>query len=211
MKHVIAVIIMISIVESAFAQKVRLNAYGASVFDESFQYTVNTYNYYRGRIYGGFQSGISAEYFVVPNASLELSYLQHDTHGPTTYRAGAYTSTKTADLNFSFNYVMLGVNGYLRNHKGQLEFYGGLGQGLVRLNISDPSTREASSATKFAWSAKGGSNIWITKKVGIKLQTQFLMAVLPKGGNSIGTNVFDGISTIMQYNVGAGLTIRVGK
>ena len=212
MKQIISVVLMITIAVSASAQKVRLNAYGASVFDESFQYTLDVYNYYKGRIDGGFQSGAGLEYFVEPKGSLELTYLRHDTHGPTTYRAGAYTYTKTADLNFSLNYLMLGVNGYLKARKGQLEFYGGLAQGIVIIDINNPSNGSASTTTKFAWSAKGGSNFWITNRVGLKFQSQFIMAVLPKGGNlSASADVFNTFSTIMQYNIGGGLTFKLGE
>lgn len=212
MKRMISIIVIFAMSASAFSQKFRLNAYGASVFDESFQYTLDVYNYYKGKIDGSFQCGVGAEYFIEPKGSLELTYLRHDTHGPTTYRAGAYAYTKTADLNFSLNYVMLGVNGYLRDRKGHLEFYGGLAQGVVLLDITNPTNGSAATTTKFAWSVKGGSNIWITKRVGIKLQTQFIMAVLPQGGDlSMNADLFDTFSSIMQYNLGGGLTFKLGK
>jgi len=48
--------------------------------------------------------------------------------------------------------------------------------------------------------------------VGIKFQTQFIMAVLPTGGDlSMNADLFDKFSSIMQYNLGGGLTFKLGK
>ena len=88
--------------------------------------------------------------------------------------------------------------------------------GMAIINSDDPKNILASnSATKFAWGARFGTNIWVSERVGIKLQAQFLSVPQGAGGSLyFGTGgACAGVSTystVLQFALGGGLTFKLG-
>ena len=64
---------------------IRVNLYGGYVFDDKFDTYYSSSSYYEGKIKGGFQWGIGAEYMVQPQYGIELLYIRQDTEAPTRY------------------------------------------------------------------------------------------------------------------------------
>jgi len=212
MKQIVSVALMMVITAGVSAQQFRLNTYGTNSFDESFNYKLDPYNYYSGKIYGGLQVGAGLEYLIQPQYCVELMYLRHSTHAPTTYRAGAWTYEKTTDFDVTLNYFLIGLDGHLSTKNGKLEAYGGVFQGIMVIDTRNPVNGLKYSSTKYDWSTRLGGNFWITKNVGIKLQTQLLVSIQPIGGKDVFTmRDLDAFSTILQLNVGGGLTFKLGK
>jgi hypothetical protein len=216
MKKITLLIFVISIFSyGAKAQKIRANAYGAYVFDDSFESYYSDYVYYHGKIKGGFRGGIGLEYMMRPTSSLEVLWVHQSTTAPTTYRPEGYFAEQRADLDLNLDYIMLAGQSYIRNADGAFEGYGGLMAGMAIVGAENPNTGGTGSATKFAWGARLGANIWVTPRIGIKLQADLLSIVQGAGGGLyFGTGgAGAGISTystMYQFGLGGGLTFKIG-
>jgi hypothetical protein len=199
---------------AAYAQKIRLNLYGAYVFDDKFDSYYSSSSYYQGKIKGGFQWGGGIEYSLRPEYGVELLYLRQSTHAPTTY-ASSVVTTKETDFDLGMNYIMLAGSRRAFSSNEKLEGFGGLMLGMVIADLKDPDSGRSASATKFAWGLRLGGIAWASEAVGIKLQAQLLSAVQSAGGGfyfgtgGAGTGVST-YSTIYQFSLGGGLVFKVG-
>ena len=199
----------------ANAQKLRANVYAMYAFDDSFESYYTDYVYYHGKIKGGIRPGIGLEYMLRPNSGLEIMWHHQTTTAPTTFRAEGAFYEDRADFDLNLDYIMLGGNSYIRSANGMLEGYGGLSAGMAIVNIENPNNSEEASATKFAWGFRLGGNIWVSSRVGIKLQGDLLSIVQGAGGGLyFGTGgAGAGISTystMYQFGLGGGLTFKIG-
>jgi hypothetical protein len=64
----------------------------------------------------------------------------------------------------------------------KVEPYGGFMLGMAIIDTKKPENDNSNSATKFAWGARLGTNIWASDRVGIKLQAQFISVPQGAGG-----------------------------
>ena len=111
---------------------------------------------------------------------------------------------------------MIGGVRYMNGNSGKLQGYGGLLLGAVIFGNKTPQGNEEESYTKFGLGGRLGVNIWLTEKVGIKLQTQLLSAVqgfgggfyFGTGGSGAGVSTY---STLMQFGLGGGLCFKLGN
>jgi hypothetical protein len=88
------------------AGQIRLNAYGAYVFDDRVDVPEN--NFF-GIVRGGFQWGFGAEYMVRPDQSVELMYIRQNTVAET---RSTLVNGKAINYNLGVNYIMLSGNRY---------------------------------------------------------------------------------------------------
>jgi len=199
---------------SAFGQgKIKLNAYGAYVFDDKFDTYYTSNQYIAGKIKGGFQWGAGLEFALHDDYGVELVYYRQDTEAPITYDYGTGLGERTVDL--GINYIMAGGMRYLDTGNEKLQPYGGLLAGAAIFDNKEPQGDEDDEYVKFTWGARLGVNIWATEKVALKLQVQLLSAVqgaggglsLGTGGAGIGVSTY---STIYQVGLGGGLCIKIG-
>ena len=202
--------------QSPQPEKARINGYANYVFDDKFDSYYDAYNYYNGKIKGGFQWGIGAEFMLKPMYGLELMYLNQSTTAPTTYQGGIGSTLKTENFDMNIGYLLLGGNRYLQKPGSKVEGFGGLGAGIAFLSVTNPSNNNKNSATKFGWTARLGANIWASERFGIKLQTQLLSIAQGFGGGLyFGTGgAGAGVSTyssIYQFVLGGGITFKVGQ
>jgi hypothetical protein len=216
MKQVLFIAAFMSLAFCTMAQApVRLNLYGAYVFDDSYDVYNDVNTYYTGKVKGGFQWGGSLEYLPSPYGSIELTYLHQSTSAPTTFKFGTASPVRNEDFDVSLNYVLLGGNGYFAKSSGKVEGYGGLMAGVAFADVESPSTHNSGSNTSFAWGGKLGANIWVSQKVGIKLQAQILSSSRVTGGDVWyswwGPVYLDSYSTLWQFGLGGGLTFKFGK
>jgi hypothetical protein len=193
----------------------RINLYGIYTFDDSFNSSYDTYNYYNGKIKGGIQYGAGIEFMVKPNYGVELLWIGQNTTAPTYYNSG-YIAEKYTEFDLSMNYAMLGFGRHMQKPGGKVEGYGGLMLGCLFAGVKNPESGESDSDEKFAWGARIGVNIWASEKVAIKLQGQLLSAVQSVGGGLyFGTGgAGAGVSTyssMLQFGIGGGLAFKLGK
>lgn len=217
MKKIISLIVLFAITTGAFAQKARLNAYAAYVFDDGFDSRYDAYNYYHGTIKGGFQWGVGMEYMIKPQAGVELLYLNRQTHAPTYYQnGGVIANEKYENFDLGINYILVAPNGYASAAHGKVEGYGGFMIGMGIINIDNNADGNSATKTRFAWGLRLGANIWASQKVGIKLEGQLLSVAQGAGGGfyfgtggaGAGLSTY---STIYQWGLGGGLTFKLGK
>ena len=200
--------------QAAYAQKTRVNLYGAYVFDDKFDSYYSSSSYYQGKIKGGFQWGGGIEYSLKPEYGVELLYIRQTTNAPTTYSISA-VNTKETNFDLGMNYIMLAGSRRAFSSNEKLEGFGGLMLGMVIADLKDPDSGRTASATKFAWGLRLGGIAWASEAVGIKLQAQLLSAVQSAGGGlyfgtggaGAGVSTY---STIYQFSLGGGLVFKVG-
>lgn len=210
MNRIYAAIVFALVALTAHAQKASLNLYSAYAFDDSFDTYYSSSSYYNGKIVGGYQWGAGIELHPREDYGVELLYYRQDTKAPVSYY-GLSPTTRTLDI--GINYIMLGGTRYIK--KDKIEPYGGFMLGAAIGSNKNPQGSERSSATKFAVGGRLGTNIWVSDRVGIKLQAQFLMAVqgvggglyFGTGGTGAGVSTY---STLTQFVIGGGLAIKMG-
>jgi len=212
MKKIIFFLFLALLSWGSVQAQLRLNGYASYLFDDSFDNRYTSTSYLTGRINGGFQWGVGLTYMLQQDYGLELMYYRQDTDGPVNY----YRNGPVSDvLDVGINYIMLGGVRYLQVHP-VFEPYGGLMAGMVIYSNKNPEINEPGSITKFAWGLRLGSNIWLSEQIGLKVQTHLFSAVqgiggsfyLGTGGSGAGINAY---STLFQFGLGGGLTIKLGE
>ena len=214
-KIILPVLILFVIVLSANAQEKRINLYGGYVFDDKFDSYYDAYNYYNGKIKGGFQYGAGIEFMSHQDYGFELLWVSQTTTAPTYYIPDGYLVERYSVLDVNLNYAMIAGTRHMQKPGGKVEGYGGFMLGALFVGADNPETGSSNSATKFAWGIRMGGNIWVSEKVGIKLQAQLLSAVQSVGGSlyfgtggaSAGVSTY---SSMLQFSVGSGLVFRLG-
>jgi hypothetical protein len=196
----------------ATGQNIRFNAYSAYVFDDNVDSYYDATHYYNGKIQGGYIWGGGFEFLAGPTKGIELKYLRQDAVAPMEYYNDR---VKRKDFNLGLNYILIGGNNYFRTG-GKVEPYAGLGAGMNIISIKNPEPDGESSFEKFAWTVKLGTNIWLTEKIGLKLQADVISTVQGvSGGFYVGTGGSGGgvslNSTMYQWSVGGGLTFKFGQ
>jgi hypothetical protein len=190
---------------------VRLHGYATYAFDDNQvdSYYSNT-SYFTGKIKGGFQYGGGLEVMPAPEIGLEFTYYRLDSKAPITYYSNG---DKYTDFDLAQNWLFLSFNKYMPV-SSKVEPFAGLQLGMDILNVTNPDNGKSDGATKFAWAARLGTNIWANEKVGIKLQVSLLSAVQAIGGGvyfgtgGAGAGI-TGFSTYYQFNLGGGLVFKL--
>jgi hypothetical protein len=214
-KILLSIIIIASVFTTSYGQGKRINLYGAYVFDDEVTSSYDSYNYFNGKIIGGFQYGAGLEFMKGDEFGIELLWLGQSTTAPTYYNYG-YAYEKFTTLNVDLNYAMLGLTQHMQKTGSKVEGFGGLMLGCLFAGAENPEDGNSDSAEKFAWGLRLGGNIWASDRVGIKIQAQLLSAVQGAGGSLYfgtgGTGA--GVSTyssMLQFSIGGGLAFNLGK
>ena len=150
-----------------------------------------------------------------PAVGVEFTYLRLDSKAPMYYwdPNAVIAGEKFTEFDMAQNWLFLSFNKYVRVNP-KVEPFAGFQVGMDILNVENPDNNNTTSATKFAWGAKLGVNIWASEKVGIKLQAGLLSAVQAIGGGvyfgtgGAGAGV-SGFSTYYQVNFGGGLVFKL--
>ncbi len=215
MRTYLTFLIILFATSTCFSQGLRLNLYGHYVFDDQVESYYNSTNYFHGLVKGGFLGGGSLEFRVHDYYGVELLYLRQNTTVPTNYYDISSGREKNPTLNMNVNWIMAGgMRSQKMNEK--VEGYAGFLFGVAILDAHNPDNDNSNSSTKFAWGMKMGCNIWLSEKVGIKLQAQLLSAVQAAGGTLyVGTGgAGAGVSTyssMLQFSLGGGLCFKLGN
>jgi hypothetical protein len=205
--------------QASAGPSVRLHAYGTyALADNHVDSYYSATSYFDGTVKGGFQYGGGLEVMPYPAIGLEFTYLRLDSKAPMHYwdpnggigGGGAETFT---DFDMTQNWLFLSVNKYVPVNP-KVEPFGGFQFGMDIIDVKNPDNNNSAGATKFAWGARLGVNIWASEKVGIKLQAGLLSAVQAFGGGiyfgtgGAGAGV-SGFSTYYQVNFGGGLVFKI--
>lgn len=193
------------VVVSVQAQNLRLNLYGNYAFDDK----INLYNL-NARLNGGFLYGGGLEYMLGPRFGAELSY--HRMASEMSYYYSYAGISDAGKLNYSLNYVMGGFNNYFQLPSG-IEPYYGLLLGMSIMNIQT-NNLNLESNVKFAWGARIGTNIALSRQLSLRIQAELRSIVESVDADlNIGIGgINPGISTnsvMYQFNIGGGLVYKL--
>jgi hypothetical protein len=204
--------LLLGSVGSSHAQKLRLNAYGSYVLEGSYHVYYENGNYYEGKINDGLQLGVGVEYMIEPKYGIEFTALHRNTY--------VYKETDKRHSDLGFNYLLVGVNAYPQTRSGKFQGYGGVSGGLViqsPYNIDNRVSPELNhSITKFTWAAKLGGIVWLSNRLGVKMQAQWISALQFNKG-MINFNIYRtdtgpaDYSIANQFELGSGFIIKLGK
>ena len=200
----------------SFGQKgLRINGYSAYTFDDQFEVYNDINTYYNGTVKGGYQWGFGVEYLFDRNAGAEILYLHRGTTVPTTFKFGSNTQLDNETFDLKHDFIMLAGDGHFSKPGGKIEGYAGLMGGVLISNLENPTLGKSSSNSNFAWGGRVGGNFWVTPKFGIKLQALILSASKATGGDYYwswyGPIYLNEYSTLWQFSLGGGLTVKLGK
>ena len=206
--------LLMTIAFVSFGQKgARINFYSAYVFDDGFDVWNDANTYYNGTVKGGYQWGAGLEYLFNPQSSAEILYLHRGTTVPATFKFGTATQARSETFDLKHDFILLSGDGHFS--KGKAEGYAGLMAGVLISNLEAPSQGKSSSNTNFAWGGRIGTNIWVSSRLGIKLQALILSASRATGGDYYwswyGPIYLNTYSTLWQFSLGGGLTFKMGN
>jgi hypothetical protein len=215
MKKSIILIVFILVSGFGFAQGIRVNTYAGYVFPDSFDNYYSANSYVQGQIQDGFRWGVGLEYAVPGNRAIELQYKRQDTTAPTTYRDPNIGNggLNTSNFEVGINWIMLNFTNYIPVNETVEPFVGG-GLGMGIFDVRNPDTGNANSGTKFAWNIRGGSNLWVSENVALRIQASLFSAVQSVGGGlffgtgGAGAGVAT-YSTMFQFGFDGGLVFRL--
>ncbi len=220
-KIILSLCLIAGIASIATAQKIRLNAYGSYTFNDGIDYNGGATAYFNGTINGGFQYGAGLE-FMIPNgqgSAVEVKYLHQDSKAPFTYystgSAGVPAGPKSETADLGINYYMVNGTKYFTLNNDMIEPFAGFGLGVLNINSKNNGTTGGGSRTVFAWELKAGTNIWVGKKVGIKLQADLLSGAAATGGSYFwgywGPVYATTYTALYQFSLGGGLVFKLGQ
>ena len=213
MKKIFLLVLYSTAISITYAQHTKFNLYSGYTFDDRVDSYYDTYNYYNGKIQGGFVWGAGIEFMTQKYYGIELMYNRMDSHAPMTYYNNGLKN-KTFDI--GLNQIMVACNRYFPTNNPKVEPYFGAMMGLTIFSLKNPDPGGSSSITKLGYGIRFGTNIFATDKVGIKLQAQLMSAAqavgggfyFGTGGSGAGVTSY---SSFYQFGLVGGLTFKMGK
>jgi hypothetical protein len=215
MKKITLSVLLATVAMLGYAQDVRLNVYSSYVFDDGFDAYNDANSYYTGKLKAGVQWGAGIEYLADPRYGVELLYFYKKSEAPSRFKFGTLTTERNETLDVTQHYILISGNSHIEGHNQKVQGYGGLMLGMVISEVDVKSNGNHSSSSNFAWGGSLGCDIWMTHKIGLKLQAQILSATRASGGDLYygywGPVAVPDYSTLWQFGLGGGLAFRLGK
>lgn len=215
MKKIIIIILLTGISQLVFSQEIRINTYGGYVFKDKVDSYYSSSSYYEGQIQDGARWGGGIEYVIPERGAFEIQYLRQNTNAPTVYMDGILSGGQLQRSNFDLrlNWLMLNSTRYFPISE-QLEPFAGFGVGMGIFSLTNPDTNNERSATKFAYSFRGGINLWIVNNLAFRAQASLFSAVQSMGGSLYfgtgGTGAgLSSYSSMFQFGFDGGLVFRI--
>ncbi|WP_373399241.1 outer membrane beta-barrel protein [Algoriphagus halophilus] len=214
MKNTILFLALFVISGIAMAQEIRVNTYGGYIFKDKVDSYYSSSSYFNGQIQDGFRWGAGLEYHIPNRGAVEIQYLRQDTNAPTTYLdTGFQGGPRFTDFDMAINWIMLNGTRYFPVSE-LIEPFAGAGIGMGIFNVSNPDTRNSSSATKFSYNIRGGANFWLSTNVAFRAQASLFSATQAIGGGlyfgtgGLGAGL-SSYSSLFQFGFEGGLVFRI--
>lgn len=197
----------ITLSPSVSAQKVDVNALSAYMFGTSTDYV-----YSNGSRYGEIWIAPSAVYggavdvVLRNNIMVEVQYMFQPTRGQERGLGGIVLHE--TDLT---NHFIQAGGLYSRSLSRTADVFGGV---MFGLEVFDPAKPQYETVVRFLGTLTGGTKLWLTDAIGIRLQAALNMPMVLSGvGFYFGTGGPDyGASTfvqLLQFNLGGGIVVRI--
>ncbi|WP_026956835.1 outer membrane beta-barrel protein [Algoriphagus vanfongensis] len=216
MKKLVILPLLLFILQTGFAQDLRVNTYAGYAFKDKVDSYYSSSSYFEGTIQDGFRWGLGVEYHIPDRGAIEIQYLRQDTNAPTTYLdQGIFNNIQNTNFDVAINWVMLNGTRYFPINE-TVEPFAGAGVGMGIFGVDNPDNGNSNSATKFSWQIRGGSNFWLADNIAFRIQASLLSATQAIGGGLyFGTGGVGGglssYSTLYQFGFDGGLVFRIPK
>lgn len=213
MKKLLILLVLCSITGITMGQEVRLNTYAGYVFKNRVDSYFSNSQFFDGTIQDGFRWGAGIEFHIPNRAGVEIQYLRQETNAPTRYLGSSSNEVQFTDFGLNIDWIMLNGTRYFPV-SDLVEPFVGMGAGMGIFSLTNPDTGREDSATKFAWQIRGGTNLWVSDRVGLRIQASLVSAVqsfgggfyFGTGGSGAGISTY---SSMYQFGFDGGLTFRL--
>jgi len=173
-------------------------------FDQSF-----------GRIDDGLNLGGSVQFNFTRNFGLELMYNRVDADAKMYDYGSNMSSRPFYQTHAGINYILIGPISSVQVPGSPVHLFFG---GMLGAAVYTPGTDDFSGNAGFAWGLQTGTNIYFTRKLGLRLSARLLSATPSNHGSgyyfgSFGENHGGYFSNppIYQFGFNAGLIIGLGQ
>jgi hypothetical protein len=206
-KHLLLALALTISVHSALAQRIEVNALSAYMFGTS-----TDYMYASGLRYGDIWIAPSAVYGgavdvqLDKNIMFEVQYMMQQTRA----EERGFNRQVAHETDLTNHFVQAGGL-YSQSVGPSADVFGGV---MFGLEVFSPSKPQYESVVRFLGTLTGGTKVWITDAVGLRLQAALNMPMVLSGvGFYFGTGGADyGASTfvqLLQFNLGGGVVVRL--
>ena len=206
-KHFILALALTIGAHSASAQRIEVNALSAYMFGTS-----TDYMYVSGLRYGDIWiapsaiHGAAVDVTLDKNIMFEVQYMAQ----PTRAEERGLNRQVTHETDLTNHFIQAGGL-YSHSLNPSADVFGGL---MFGLEVFSPSKPQYESVVRFLGTLTGGTKIWITDAVGIRVQAALNMPMVLSGvGFYIGTGGGGyGASTfvqLLQFTLGGGVVVRL--
>lgn len=166
---------------------------------------------YDGKIEGGFRWTAGVEFILRSGIGLELSnYNQQTTAIINKYGLNPEQALR---YNEKLNWLMFKANKYVNLKTDKLSFFGGTGLGLA--SFSTPDMFRGAKDDSFAFQLQAGLQFWPTKALGLKLSSEYQMAVQGSGlaftSLVSNNNKIENSKPFSQFSGGISLVLNMNK
>jgi hypothetical protein len=206
-KHLLLALALTISAHSALAQRIEVNALSAYMFGTS-----TDYMYASGLRYGDIWIAPSAVYGgavdvqLDKNIMFEVQYMMQQTRA----EERGLNRQVVHETDLTNHFVQAGGL-YSQSVGPSADVFGGV---MFGLEVFSPSKPQYESVVRFLGTLTGGTKIWITDAVGLRVQAALNMPMVLSGvGFYFGTGGADyGASTfvqLLQFNLGGGVVVRL--
>jgi hypothetical protein len=206
-KHLLLALALTISAHSALAQRIEVNALSAYMFGTS-----TDYMYASGLRYGDIWIAPSAVYGgavdvqLDKNIMFEVQYMMQQTRA----EERGFNRQVVHETDLTNHFVQAGGL-YSQPLNPSADVFGGV---MFGLEVFSPAKPQYESVVRFLGTVTGGTKIWITDAVGLRVQAALNMPMVLSGvGFYFGTGGADyGASTfvqLLQFNLGGGVVVRL--
>lgn len=196
----------------ACAQEIRLNTYSGYVFKNRVDSYFSNNRFFDGTIQDGFRWGVGIEYQMPAGNAIEIQYARQSTNAPTRYLGEFDNEVQFTDFDLNIDWIMVNGTRYFPVSE-LLEPFAGAGIGVGIFSLGNPDNGGSGSAAKFSWQVRGGTNLWISDRVGLRFQASLYSAVqgfgggfyFGTGGSGAGISTY---SSMYQFGLDGGLVFK---
>jgi hypothetical protein len=206
-KHFIFALALTICAHSASAQRIEVNALSAYMFGTS-----TDYMYVSGLRYGDIWIAPSAvhggavDITLDKNIMFEVQYMVQ----PTRAEERGFNRQVAHETDLTNHFVQAGGL-YSHSLNPSADVFGGV---MFGLEVFSPSKPQYESVVRFLGTFTGGTKIWITDAVGLRVQAALNMPMVLSGvgfyfgtgGGGYGASTF---VQLLQFNLGGGVVVRL--
>ena len=201
---ILITLLVLSFMTKAQGQ-IEIGAYSGYTFQSKF----NIYGG-NGKVRDGYTGGINLGYYIRDNFEVEFLYQRQKTQ----VRAESFYLNEVYNENVTFNYILVGGNRVFPSIDDAFQYYGGLKIGMCIIDFTEDQYNQI---VKFAANANAGIKYYLSDVLGVNAGLGLSFPITDAGASlgwssGSGTSVgMSGYSPIAQFNINAGISVRLGK